>query len=209
MRSRLGLFLGLSVATIGPATAQDAKALLDAADKAMGANAVNSVQFTGTGTMGFVGQAFTPMGDWPRVDMKSYSETIDYGSKSSKEEYTLVQGNNPPRGGGLGFPIATEQRAAHSVAGDFAWTTNAQGQPNAQAAQAEYRQFMIALSPHGFIKAAQQAGNNLTLTERHYARGDRTMKVIGFTTMGKYRVTGEFGNGTTCLTALSPGFPIR
>ena len=190
MRTKLGMLFGISAVMVVPAAAQDARSLLQAADKAMGASAVNSVTYSGTGTMNYVGQSFDPNGDWPRANMKSYSQTIDYGSKSSKEDYVLVQGNNPPRGGGVGFPISGEQRFTNFTSGASAWNLNPQGQPNPQPGAVELRQFMITVSPYGFIKAAL-ASNNPTLTERYFNRLDKTMKVVGFTS-GKYRVTGEF-----------------
>lgn len=191
MRNKLGLLLVVSALTFGTAaTAQDAKGLLQAADKAVGASAVNSVQFSGTGWISFVGQSFTAEGDWPRVDLKSYTETIDYASRSAKEEYVRVQGNNSRNGGGAGFPILGEPRTTNFVSGNYAWTLNAQGQPAAQPAAAEVRQFMLWVSPHGFIKAALQS--EATVADRHFAVQDRTLKVVGFTTMGKYRATGEF-----------------
>ena len=52
---------------------------------------------------------------------------------------------------------------------------------------------MIWTSPHGFIKAAL-AAKDATVEDRYYVRQNRTLKVVGFTTMGKYRVTGEFNN---------------
>ena len=69
----------------GPAVAQNAKALLQAADNAVGASKVNSIQYTGTGRISYLGQNFTTVDDWPRVDLKSWSQPIDYGSKSAKE----------------------------------------------------------------------------------------------------------------------------
>jgi len=104
-----------------------------------------------------------------------------------------VQGNNIPRGGGLGFPVQGEQRGANFVSGSYAWNLNPQGQPNPQPGNVEVGQFMMQISPHGFIKAALEA-KDTTLTERYFGRQDRTVKVVGFTTMGKYRVTGEFNN---------------
>jgi glyoxylase-like metal-dependent hydrolase (beta-lactamase superfamily II) len=194
MRNKLALLLAISVLTFATvATAQDAKSLLQAADKAMGASAVNSVQFSGTGWIAFVGQSFNPEEDWPRVDLKSYTETIDYGSRSAKEEYVRVQGNNPRNGGGAGFPIIGEPRTTNFVSGNFAWTLNAQGQPAPQQAAAEVRQFMLWVSPHGFIKAAL-ASENATVADRHFSIQGRTLKVVGFTTMGKYRATGEFND---------------
>src|SRR5258707_8515923 len=168
---------------------------LPISDKAVGATAVNSVVYAGTGWMGAVGQSFATAGegsDWPRTDFKSYTTTIDYASKSSKEEHVRVQGNNPPRGGGF-VPLQGEVRTTNFVRGNFAWNLNPQGQPNPQPGAAEYRQLLISLSPHGFIKAAQQA-KDATVEDRYYSRLNRTLKVVGFTTMGKYRVTGEFNN---------------
>ena len=60
MRSKLGTtLLVLSTLMAGSATAQDAKSLLQAADKAVGASAVNSVQYNATGWIRFLGQNFT------------------------------------------------------------------------------------------------------------------------------------------------------
>ena len=192
MKIQLGTLFLTSAVLIGPAAAQDAASLLQAADKAIGASAVKSVIYTGTGRLGYVGQQFAT-GDLPRTDLKSYTMAIDYGNKSSKEEFVRVQGNNIPRGGGLGFPVQGEQKGANFVSGSFAWNLNAQGQPNPTPNNAEVGQFMMQISPHGFIKAALEA-KDTTLTERYYGRQDKTAKVVGFTTMGKYRVTGEFNN---------------
>jgi glyoxylase-like metal-dependent hydrolase (beta-lactamase superfamily II) len=143
--------------------------------------------------MGAVGQSFATEGtgsDWPRTDFKSYSATIDYASKSSKEEHVRVQGSNVARGGGF-VPLQGEVRTTNFVSDASAWNLNQQGQPNPQPGAAPVRQLLIWATPHGFIKAAQQAPN-AAVEDRYYVRQDRTLKVVGFTTMGKYRVTGEF-----------------
>jgi glyoxylase-like metal-dependent hydrolase (beta-lactamase superfamily II) len=176
----------------GTAAAQDARTLLQAADRAIGAGAVNSIQYSGAGWMRPVGQNFAAEEDWPRLDLKSYSNTIDYRSKSGKEDYVQIQGNNPQRGGGQ-QPIVGERHITNFVSGNAAWNLNAQGQPNPQPNVAERRQFMLWTSPHGFIKAAQQA-QDVSVKDRYLVRTGRTLKVIGFTTMGKYRVTGEFND---------------
>lgn len=192
MKIQLGTLLLTSAVLMGPAAAQDAAGLLQAADKAMGASAVKSVVYTGTGRMGYVGQQFAT-GDLPRTDLKTYTMSIDYGSKSSKEEFVRVQGDNIPRGGGLGFPVQGEQRGGNFVSGNYAWNLNLQGQPNPQPGNVEIGQFMMQISPHGFIKAALEA-KDATLTERYFSRLDKAARVVGFTTMGKYRVTGEFSD---------------
>ena len=111
MRTRLGMLLLASALMAGPAAAQNARALLQAADQAVGASKVNSMQFTGKGRYSYLGQNYTVNDDWNRTDLQSYVLTIDYPSKSYKEEQVRVQGNNPKIGGGAGFPIEGEQRA--------------------------------------------------------------------------------------------------
>jgi glyoxylase-like metal-dependent hydrolase (beta-lactamase superfamily II) len=192
MRTKLGVLFAVLALMVGTAAAQDARSVLQAADRAMGASAVRSVQYSGTGWMATPGQSFAADGDWPRADLQSYTNTIDYNSKSAKEELLRVQGNNPPRGGG-GQPIQGQQRVSNFVSGNYAWNLNQQNQPNPQPNAAEVRQFMIWLSPHGFVKAGIESGN-ATLADRHFAVQGRTLKVVGFTTMGKYRVTGEFND---------------
>ena len=172
------------------ATAQDAAGVLQAAAKAMGSGAVKSVQYTGKGWLASPGQSYAPNGDWPRGDLTTYTMTIDYGSKSTKEEYVRVQGNNSKQGGG-GIPIQGEQRTTNFVNANYAWNLNQKGEPNPQPQNAEIRQFMIWTSPHGFLKAAQ-AANTMSVTDRHFSGQGKNLKVIGFTTMQKYRVTGEF-----------------
>jgi hypothetical protein len=126
--------------------------------------------------MGAVGRAFATEGagsDWPRTDFKSYAATIDYASKSSKEEHVRVQGNNPARGGGF-VPLQGEVRTTNFVTGNFAWNLNAQGQPNPQPNAADVRQFLIWTSPHGFIKAAQQAKDATVRTAITFAATGRS-----------------------------------
>jgi glyoxylase-like metal-dependent hydrolase (beta-lactamase superfamily II) len=185
MRHKLGMLLATTALMTVSAAAQDATSLLQAADKAMGASGVNSVLYTGTGTLRYPGQNFDANADWPRVPMTSYSATIDYGSKSSKEEWA-VDLSKKERGGGLPVPRSTD-----FVSGNSAWSINAQGQTNPQPGAAELRQFMITASPYGFIKAALASGN-ATVEDRYFNRLDETVKVVGFTS-GKYRFTGEFG----------------
>ena len=138
MSIRKVLLLGLPAAMLaGPATAQPAgpnpnqvaaKALLQAADKAIGASSVKSFTNTATGWMGYPGQQFA-QGDLPHSDLKSFTFTEDFASKSAKWDYVRVQGNNGPRGGGAGFPVQGEQKFTEFVNGKLAWNLNPQGQP--------------------------------------------------------------------------------
>ena len=109
--------LGLVVLTVGPAAAQDARAVLQAASKAMGN--LKSVQITGTGWNAAVGQSFTQEEDWPRFEVTRYVRTIDFEAGTSREEFTRRQGNNPPQGGG-GTPLQGEQQQVFLVSGNSA-----------------------------------------------------------------------------------------
>ena len=137
MRHRLGMLLLTSAAMIVPAAAQQgqpnpnqaaAKTILQAADAAIGASKVNSFIATGSGRRGYPGQQFSE-GDLPQTDTKGNVRTVDFASKSAKTEYTRVQGNNIPRGGGAGFPVQGEQKFVEVVNGSTGWNVNAQGQP--------------------------------------------------------------------------------
>jgi glyoxylase-like metal-dependent hydrolase (beta-lactamase superfamily II) len=211
MRNKLGLLLLLSSAMVAPAAAQQqgqpnpnqaaAKVLLEAADKAIGASNVKSVTVTATGWRGYPGQQFA-QGDLPRTDLKSWTQTTDYGAKSRKVEYVRVQGNNPARGGGAGFPVQGEQKVTEVVNGNIAWNVNAQGEPARQSAiEAGDRQLVLWTNPVGFIKAGLEAPN-AAVTDRYYGRTNRTLKVVRFTVkvcdapqpQCTRPVTGEFNN---------------
>ena len=182
--------------------AQDARGVLQAAAKAMGD--LKSVQYAGTGWNAAVGQSFSPQDDWPHFEVTRYARTIDYDARSSREEFTRRQGNNPPRGGG-GTPLQGEQTQIAIVSGNSAWNLDGQnpvpqpGQYLAGIPVAEFRQLDILLTPHGFLKAAMAASGptavSLTLPGSPGAitqNGKAT--IVSFTAMGKYRVNGTFND---------------
>jgi glyoxylase-like metal-dependent hydrolase (beta-lactamase superfamily II) len=189
MTKRFWMSLSLAALIAGSASsAQDARSVLQTAATAMGVNNMKSIQYTGTGWQGMVGQNFSPDQDWPRVNLTSYTRTIDFDTMSSREEYVRVQGNNPARGGGAGFPFLTEQRVTNLVSGNYAWTLNAQGQPVAQPADAELRRLEIFLTPWGFLKGAMAPGANPIMVTRNEYGG--RVSVVSFMAFGKYRVNG-------------------
>ena len=196
MKLKFGIFLAALAMIMGPmgaqeATAQeDASEFLAAADEAMGASNLNSLHISGAGWYAPLGQNFSPEEHWARLNLQSYDLTIDYNAGATREELVVTQGDYPSRGGGF-QPIVGERRTLSFVNGDDAWTLNTNGEAVPQQNQAEVRQFLISTSPHGFIKSAMES-DDATVVERYFALTDRTIKVVGFTTMGKYRVTGEF-----------------
>src|SRR5262245_35681238 len=120
MRRRL-LSLAVLIASLcGTASAEDPVSVVQAAIAALGSPSLKSIRYSGTGYVGAVGQSFSPELEWPLFDLTSYTRTIDYQARSSKEDLVLKQGNNPPLGGG-GTPIEGERRQTLVVSGDYAW----------------------------------------------------------------------------------------
>src|SRR5207237_808406 len=92
MAKRLFVLIALVALTANVAAAQvgvDAKAVVQTAAKAMGVGNLKSIQYSGTGGwFGAFGQSFAPGENWPRTDIVSYTRTIDYEKRTSREEYT-------------------------------------------------------------------------------------------------------------------------
>src|SRR5437660_12158664 len=153
-RNSRSLFIAASVVFVSLA-AQDAKTVLQSAAKAMGD--VKSIQYSATGQLYALGQAYSPTSAWPQNNITSYMRAIDYGSRSSREELTQVE-PTPPRLGGP-VPFAGEQKQINFLSDQYAW--NQVGNASQPAvATAEERQLQIWLTPHGFLKAALE--NNAT-----------------------------------------------
>jgi glyoxylase-like metal-dependent hydrolase (beta-lactamase superfamily II) len=175
IRKRTSLVTLLLVVPLSVA-AQDAKTILQAASKAMGD--VRSIQYSGTGHLYALGQAYSPTSAWPQNNITSYTRTIDYRSRSSKEELTQVEPTPPRLGGAL--PFAGEQKQINLVSGQYAWNQVGDA-PQPAVATAEERQLQIWLTPHGFLKAAME--NNATATKGSGGT------IVSFTT-GKFKING-------------------
>ena len=195
---------GLMVGTATPQTMvhQDVQSVLRAAYTAMGADDLQTIQFSGNGTTRAVGQSFSIVNDWPRFDMPSYTRVIDYDANYSREQLTRTQGDNPPRGGG-GTPLQGEDQRSLIVNGDFAWDIRGDDVVPVPAA-AEQRLIEIMLTPHGFIKAALEAADTTAVTMmmavddpnigQDAGDGGRKVTYVAFTALDKYKVTGAIND---------------
>jgi len=177
MRSKLLIAFTIVAVGVQIAAAQDAKTVLQDAAKAMGD--VKSIQFSGTGHLAALGQAWNPSAPWPASVMKSYTRIVNYDSKSAREELVRNEGEQFLKGGGA--PITGDQRQVNLVSGQYAWNQPGPN-PQPQVAAADERQLQIWLTPHGFLKAAMES--NAT------AKKGKNGTEISFTAMGKYKVTG-------------------
>jgi glyoxylase-like metal-dependent hydrolase (beta-lactamase superfamily II) len=187
MANRLWLAATLAVLTAACGGATTATSVLDEAQEAMGTPA--TIQYSGTGMNAFFGQALTAGEAWPRRELTKYTRTINYEQRAARDEMTFAQ------------PVFGGQQQTQAVNGDRAWNVGAQG-PAPQLAAAEERQLHIVLTPHGFLRAARDAGN-ATLTEGEGAN------TIAFTALGKYPVQGTINaQNQVTRVATTIGSPV-
>src|SRR5580658_3768946 len=124
-------FAGLAVALATPVQAQTNR--LTAAAEAMGATKLNSIEFTGSGSVFSFGQAFEPGQRWPRFIQRVYDASINYETPGMRLVQVRSQGEHPPRGGGA-QAVAADQRTVQVVSGKFAWQeAGNQAAPNFEA----------------------------------------------------------------------------
>ncbi|MGH9257668.1 MAG: MBL fold metallo-hydrolase [Vicinamibacterales bacterium] len=166
------------------AMAQDARNILDAAARTMGAANVKSLQYSGGGSIFGFGQSYQPGGPWVKFNLKSYAYLADYEREASREENVRTYLNPPERGGTAVF--VGELRQVAFLSGDAAWNAGPGGAPAPAPAAVEARQLQLALSPHGFVKAAM--ANSATVVSRTV--DGKRLTVVSFTWKGKYKVNG-------------------
>src|SRR3954471_20930584 len=89
--------LALASLVIGVPAAQDAKSVIADASRAMGVDALKTVQYSATGLDFALGQAANPSSPWPKFINKSYTRSINFETLSSRVDRVRMQGENPPR----------------------------------------------------------------------------------------------------------------
>jgi glyoxylase-like metal-dependent hydrolase (beta-lactamase superfamily II) len=72
---------------------QDSKAFLAGVSKAMGADDLRTIQFSGMGSNAGIGQNPNPNTRWPLVRVKSYTQEIDIAGTASHVQLVRVQNN--------------------------------------------------------------------------------------------------------------------
>src|ERR1700681_1064220 len=104
----------LAVAVVWTTAAQDAKAVISNASRAMGVDALKTVQYSATGLDFTLGQAPNPSSPWPKFINKSYTRSINFETPASRVDRVRVQGETPPRGGGQ-QPVVGEQPQTQTI----------------------------------------------------------------------------------------------
>jgi glyoxylase-like metal-dependent hydrolase (beta-lactamase superfamily II) len=160
--------------SVPAAHAQDAKAVIAAASKAMGGDSLKSIGFTGSGTEYSFGQAFNPTQAWPVWPDKTYTRTINYEMPGWRTDRVL--GENPPTRKGGGLPPGPTQTVVLNP-----------NSPWAQTAE-------VWLTPHGFLRAAAAASD---ATAKSGSMGGKKYTVVSFTAPSKAKVIGYIGADNT------------
>jgi glyoxylase-like metal-dependent hydrolase (beta-lactamase superfamily II) len=163
------LTLACGAALSGAGSPQDAKAMVAAASKALGADNLKTLEFYGSGYDFAIGQAPNPSSPWPPFNDKSYLRTIDFQAPASRVQRVRTQAENPPRGGGQ-QPIIGEQRQDQV----------------APRGPALWDDLMMSV-PYGFLKAAASAKDT---SARSQAAGGKKYTVVTFTAVNKAPVSG-------------------
>src|SRR5258706_11739803 len=120
MRMLKGAIAAIAVAmSIAGCTQQ--KTGIEAAADAMGATNLNSIEYSGSGSLFGFGQAFIPCERWPRFEQRSYVASINYQTPAMRLNTVRSQGEHPPRGGAA-QPVAADQRSIQLVSCKAFWT---------------------------------------------------------------------------------------
>jgi glyoxylase-like metal-dependent hydrolase (beta-lactamase superfamily II) len=163
--------LALAMLVSWVALAQDAKTVIANASKAMGADNLKSIEYSGSGMDFAVGQAPNPSLPWPKFIDKTYTRVINFETPASRMDRIRMQGENPPHGGGQ-QPIIGEQPQNQTIIvnANTPWV----------------QQLEIWMTPYGFLRAA--AANNPTVKPQTI--GGKKYNVVTFMGQNKARVNG-------------------
>jgi glyoxylase-like metal-dependent hydrolase (beta-lactamase superfamily II) len=153
--------------------ASDPKAAIADASKALGAENLKTIEFSGSGFDFVLGQAPRPDAPWPKFNDKTYTRVIDLDAPASRMQRVRTQGENPPRGGGQ-QPVVGEQQQTQVVA---------PGSPQTAALPDD----LMMSVPYGFLRAAASAKDAAAKSE---SKGGKKYTVVSFTAVNKAPVRG-------------------
>ena len=195
-------FLGLLLGTASAQTVNDVRSILEASLKAMGGTNLKTIQYSGNGWSSRIGQTYGLAEDWPHYEVADYTRAIDYGAKWSREDYTRRQGKYSL----LGRTPMSAERVTSILSGNYAW--DIQGDKPVPLTSlyldgvtyTDLRQLELAITPHGFLKAALAAKDATAITlpivgasDAGLSQNGRKVTIVSFT-IGKYRINGTIND---------------
>ena len=146
--------------------AQDAKTVIDNASKAMGADNLKTIQYSGPGSEFSFGQAPVPGQPWPVFKNKTYMRTVDFEAPAFRIDRVAEPPDLQRRGGGLA-PAQTQTVVFNA---NTPWP----------------QQLQIWMTPSGFLKTA--ASSNATVKSQ--TMSGKKYSVVTFTGKNNAKVNG-------------------
>jgi len=173
---------------------QDAKASLEAANAALGAASLRTIEFSGRGFDYIFGQPYDVSAPWPKFAVPAMTVAIDYATPAIRDDRRRQQFENPPLGGGF-QPLTGELRQIWLMSGSYAWdmagTSATPAAPERDFRSAvDGRLTQIWATPQGFIRAAMA---NSATTRTETIRGLKKT-LIAFTAPNKMKFEGVVGD---------------
>src|SRR6202162_2993450 len=195
-------FLGLMAGTAAAQGVKDGRSVLEGSLKAMGGTNLKTIRYSASGWSSRIGQTYGLAEDWPHYEVADYTRAIDYDAKWSREDYARRQGKYPL----LGRPPMSDEHVTSILSGNYAW--DMQGDKPVPLTSlyldgvpyADLRQLELAITPHGFLKAALAAKDATAITlpivgssDAGLSQNGRKVTIVSFT-IGKYRVNGTIND---------------
>jgi glyoxylase-like metal-dependent hydrolase (beta-lactamase superfamily II) len=160
-------------AVSAPTGGQDPKTVIGSATKALGADNLKTIEFSGSGSDYALGQNPSPNSPWPRFNDKTYSRAIDFEAPASRMQRVRTQAENPPHGGGQ-QPIVGEQQQNQVIV---------PGSPQAAGLMDD----LTMAVPYGFLRAASAAADTSVKSQKV---SGKQYTVVSFTASNKAPVHG-------------------
>jgi len=185
----------LMVLMVQGTRAQDARSVLQAVAKNIGADNLTTLQISGaTGWSAAPGASYSSTDDWTRFEVPSYTKQFDFNAHFSREQMARQWGAYSRLGGGQGVPDQGQQKidfvlngtTAYVLAGGGAGPYDREGYMDGIPV-AEMWQLDMIMTPHGFVKAALASGANPNFVT--VGPHGRSFSHISITALGKYHLT--------------------
>lgn len=152
------------------ASLPDAKTAVANATKALGADNLKTLEFSGAGFDYTIGQNPSGTLPWPKFNEKSYTRAIDFAGPATRMQRVRTQFENPPHGGGQ-QPIIGEQQQTQVLAA---------GSPG-------LADELMMLVPYSFLRTASAAAD---VSVKPGKSGGKPYTVISFAGENKAAVHG-------------------
>jgi len=156
-------------------------------------DAINTLEFWGSGTTNAFGQAYKAGGPWPAFKTE-YHVALSYNPPSMRVEMTRSNPDGLIQGGG-GLPLAAPQHTIQTVSMKYAWNESelgaglepGRGTATPAMAAVNDRLLQLAILPYGFVKAALAAGSEAKVSNENGATVITTLlqgELAGITAKG-------------------------